>query len=91
MRVTLRCTLSQSVLSGCSCVQHDMLRTQGELTDSQLGADSEPWYNRYVYRAQANKQGLRHNRNGPHGQEKNNKDAVTHQHARRNNLVNVGR
>ena len=45
MRITLRCTLSQSVLSGHRCVQHDMLRTKGELTDSQQGADSEPWYN----------------------------------------------
>ena len=40
-----------------------MLTTEGELPDSQLGADSEPSYNRYVYRAQANKQGLRDNQN----------------------------
>ena len=37
MRITLRCTLSQSVLSSYRCLQHDMLKTKGE-----LGADSEP-------------------------------------------------
>ena len=42
MRVALRCTLSQSVLSSYRCLQHDMLKTKGELTDSQLGANSEP-------------------------------------------------
>ena len=37
MCITLRCTLSQSVLSSYRCLQHDMLKTKGE-----LGADSEP-------------------------------------------------
>ena len=41
MRIKLRCTLPQSVLSGFTCVQHDMLRTEGEQTDSQLGADTD--------------------------------------------------
>ena len=65
MRITLRCTLSQSVLPGYRCVQHDMLRTKRDLTNSagnKLWSGSEPWY-RYVYRAQADKQGLRITRN----------------------------
>ena len=37
MRITLRCTLSQSVLPGYRCVQHDMLRTKRDLTNSDLG------------------------------------------------------
>ena len=36
---------------------------QNGIWQTQLGAVSEPWYNRYVYRAQANKQGLRSTRN----------------------------
>ena len=39
--ITLRCTQSRSVLSGHRCVQHEMLRTKRELTDSQLGANSD--------------------------------------------------
>ena len=34
MRITLRYILSQSVLSGYRCVQHDMLRTKRNLTNS---------------------------------------------------------
>ena len=54
-------------LSGYRCVQHDMLRTKRDLTETQLGADSEPWYNGYVHRAKTNKQGSRNNQNWPHG------------------------
>ena len=39
--ITLRCTQSRSVLSGHRCVQHDGLRTKGELIHSQLGANSD--------------------------------------------------
>ena len=39
--ITLGCTQSRSVLSGYRCVQHDMLRTKGELIDSQLGENSD--------------------------------------------------
>ena len=65
MRITLRCTLSHSVLPGYRCVQHDMLRTKRDLTNTagnKLWSGSEPW-SRYVYRAQADKQGLRITRN----------------------------
>ena len=65
MRITLRCTLSQSVLPGYRCVQHDMLRTKRDLTNTagnKLWSGSEPWY-RNVYRAQADNQGLRITRN----------------------------
>ena len=40
MRITLRCTLSQSVPSGYRCVQHDMLWTRSDLTNS---AGSRLW------------------------------------------------
>ena len=89
MRFTLRGTLSQSVLPGYRCVQHDMLRTKRDLTNSagnKLWSGSEPWY-RYVYRAQAHKQGLRITRNNQiwpiryikrvAQREKNNQDAAT--------------
>ena len=90
----MRSTLSQSVLSGNTCVQHDMLRTRRELTDTQLGADYDLGLSLHttdtciVHKqtkdCATTKTDLTDGR-------KNNKDAATRQQAGRNNLANVGR
>ena len=100
MRITLRCTLSQSVLSRYRCVQHDMLRTKRDLTNlagSRLRALIQQ--DTCIVHKQKNKdcasratttltdqlhQACSTNRG------ENKKDAATRQQAGRNNLVNVG-
>ena len=102
MRISLRSILSQSVLSRYRCVQHDMLRTWRDPTNSagnKLWSRSEPRY-RYLYRAQAGKQGFHITRNNQlwpiryirrvaqtGRKQPRRRDAS----ATRNNLVNVGK
>ena len=93
MRITLRCTLSQSVLSGYRCVQHDMM--MGTNSDLGLGLDTDTCIvhkqtnkdcasratinsDRSATSSVSHKQGAKQHRR---------RDASA---TRRNNLVNVG-
>ena len=99
MRITLRCVPTQSVPSGFRCVQHDMLRTKRDLTETQLGADSEPCLiqqrrvsctSKQTRITQQPKLTSRLDFTCSTNREKNNKDAATRQQAGRNNFIRHG-
>ena len=102
MRITLRCILSQSVLSRYRCVQHDMLRTKRNLTNSAR-TNSDPGLSldtdTCIVHKQTNKDctlraTINSDRSGTSGvyhkqgeKQPRRRDASA---TRRNNLVNVG-